>query len=121
MSVKNSHQVKGYQVQVEKLNVGIDFLKKDISHNQRELADKVRVRDGIKKKIESLESKEVLVSEHAMLRYFERVLGHDLEQIKKDIVTDKIKNMLEVTGPSGTFPADGFKVIIKNGKVVSVV
>lgn len=68
----------------------------------------------------------VLVSEHAILRYFERVLGYDLEKIKSVIVPPQTQQQIEHFG-GGTFPISNnnnnlppFKIRVRNNTVVTV-
>lgn len=74
----------------------------------------------IRQEIDSLSEKELVVSEHAMLRYFERVLGYDLEEVKSRIINEKIRNQIETVGNSGTFPNDGFRVRLEKGVAVTI-
>lgn len=64
-----------------------------------------------------------VVSEHAMLRYFERVLGYDLEEIKKQILSEKTIEQIRVLR-SGRFPATHngfhFKLRVKDRVVITV-
>jgi len=69
----------------------------------------------------------VVVSEHAILRYFERVLGYDLEEIKMQIVPQQSQQQIAHFG-GGTFPVNGhpdsghppFKIRVRNNTVVTV-
>lgn len=61
----------------------------------------------------------LVVSEHALLRYFERVLNYDLEEIKKKIVPDTVETAIKTMG-SGTFPTETHKLKVKNGIVVTI-
>ena len=55
----------------------------------------------------------VIVSEHAMLRYIERVLGIDLKEIENRILTDEIKEQYKIIG-SGRFSInDEFRTLIR--------
>jgi chromosome segregation ATPase len=65
-------------------------------------------------------SNELIVSEHAILRYLERVLDMDLEAIKANIVNEKIQAMVTKLG-NGTYPNDGFKLKIVDNVVVTIV
>lgn len=73
----------------------------------------------IQKQINEILS-EVVVSEHAILRYFERVLGYDIEDIKNKILPEEIKPKIkELTNCE--YPVDGFYIVSKNNKIVTVV
>lgn len=83
----------------------------------------LRVQDvkDLENKIGSLSnSKEPIVSEHAILRYLERIGGLDLEEIKNKILTTEIKNIISTLGGNGTYPNEGFKVIMKDNIVTTI-
>lgn len=65
---------------------------------------------------------ELIVSDHAMLRYLERILEIDLKQIEGYILSENIKNMASKLGTSGKFPHEnGFQVVIKNNIVTTII
>ena len=65
---------------------------------------------------------ELIVSDHAMLRYLERVLEIDLKQIEGYILSENIKNMVSKLGTSGKFPYEnGFQVVIKKNIVTTII
>jgi hypothetical protein len=61
------------------------------------------------------------VSDHAFMRYFERVMGFDLEMIKQEILSAPILGFIQVLGGSGSFPNDGYNVVLKDNTVVSII
>jgi hypothetical protein len=63
-------------------------------------------------------SPEPRVSDHALLRYVERVMGIDVEAIRSDILTDGVKAALR-TGATG-ITVNGVKMVAKDGVVVTV-
>ena len=64
-------------------------------------------------------SKEPIVSEHALLRYIERVYGIDLDELRGKILNPQTKEWIEQFG-SGKIPSDGCRLIVKNRVVVTV-
>lgn len=65
----------------------------------------------------------VRVSDHAIVRYFERVLGLDLTDIKNELSSERINCMYSKLG-DGKYPVDqgtGVRAIVVNNTVVSVV
>jgi hypothetical protein len=60
------------------------------------------------------------VTDHAIVRYFERVLGYDIEEIKAKILPDgKAVDNISKLG-NCVYPIDNFKVRIVNCKVITV-
>lgn len=66
------------------------------------------------------ESNNVVVTEHAIVRYFERVLGYDISEIKSHIVPQKTADQIKVC-KTGLFPVNNFKLRVKKGTVVTLV
>ena len=61
------------------------------------------------------------VSEHAIVRYFERVLGFDIETIQDEILTPEILTMMETLGKNGTYPlGEEFRIKVKDNTVVTI-
>jgi predicted nuclease with TOPRIM domain len=81
---------------------------------------------ALKQRRKELEEKfaGVLVSEHAIVRYFERVLGFDIDEIKHQIVNEKTAEQIRVL-KSGLFPGKangtGFRVRVRHGTVTTVI
>lgn len=79
----------------------------------RKLANQER---QLQLEIDKLKAAALVVTEHAIVRYMQRVYDIDLEQIKREILgTEK-----ELKLPNGTYPVNGHKIRVKNGAVVTV-
>lgn len=61
----------------------------------------------------------VVITEHILVRYLERVKGIDMEEIKKEILDDELKKQILTLG-SGKFHRNGFRLIVKNNSIVTV-
>jgi len=59
------------------------------------------------------------VTEHALVRYFERILGYNLEEVKDKILTEEIKERIETIGDGDYFHLDHC-LIVRNGAVVTI-
>lgn len=59
------------------------------------------------------------VSDHAMMRYMERVMGLDIEKIRSEILTDNAKAALKMGATKYT--VNGVKFKAKNGVFVTVI
>ena len=95
MRVKNSHELKQLQTRRDKLRIELGGIEGD----QKELASRwktVRKKlNSIEKQIQGLEQREITISEHALLRYLERVKGINLDELREEILTDKVKSMID--------------------------
>lgn len=63
---------------------------------------------------------EITVSDHAVVRYFGRCLGHDIEEIKNKILPENIKESLKTIGDC-MYPVNGFNIVVRDNKVVTVI
>lgn len=65
--------------------------------------------------------RQLSMSDHAIVRYMERVLGIDIEQITNQVITGDLKTKVNAMG-NGTYGiVEGFKVIIKDNYILTVV
>lgn len=61
----------------------------------------------------------VLVSDHAVIRYMERVIGVDIEAVRDEI---RHKVRLSVAHPTATgILVDGFRYVLADGAVVTII
>lgn len=105
MGAKDNQTLKQLKTQQAKLAGALDALKVEISNLQKDFSAKQKAVQDLQKKINRLEhSTEITVSEHAILRYFERIDNADIEKIKTYILTDKVRKLAEELGPNGTYP-----------------
>lgn len=78
----------------------------------------------LERKLEYLKNQETLtISDHGLVRYLERVLGVDIQQVKDNILTDYIKDLYYKNDCSdGEYPTDlDYKAVIKGGKIVTII
>jgi len=121
MTIKDSTTLKGLETKYKQLETKRNMVIKDAETKQKE-ASKLRKEMGqIKQQIDNLKAKAdgIIVSEHSLLRYIERVLGIDLKEIENKILSDEDKKTVSALG-NCTYPKDGFKLKIKDGTVVTI-
>lgn len=123
MSIDSQVELKSLNTQRKRveteLNLAFDE-QKEIVEKILILKNKLREFDDRIRNLQNRNS-EPIVSEHALLRYIERVMGVDLEEVKNKILTSKLRNCLEKI-PSGSFPDPaGFVVKTKNRTVTTII
>lgn len=119
--MKVDNGLKQLQTKKRTINEEIDVIKTELSINNKKLSQKQKELSEVNEKIKSLSKEDIVISEHAIYRYCERVLEIDIGEIKKILITDKMRTMMETIGTNGTFPNEnGFSVVIKNNIVVTV-
>ena len=121
MSLEKSQEIKGLESQLKIISGRAKAKKQEFISAQKEYNQMIISEKQLKDKIESLEKpKELRVTEHAILRYLERVNKIDLKEIEKAILTPELIKMTEVLGKNGKFPINDFNIVIRDGSVVTV-
>lgn len=74
---------------------------------------------AVSKEIDEM-TREPIVTEHALLRYCERVLNIDMEAIKATILSETTLKQSQTLG-NGKYPVvDGHRAVIKDSCVVTI-
>lgn len=59
------------------------------------------------------------IADHALLRFMERALGFDIDGLREQILTPAVK--AAISAGASCVTVDGFKMIVENNKIVTVV
>jgi len=72
---------------------------------------------------QKLSPKDLIVSEHAILRYLERIEGMDMDRVRKILLDRQIVDCHKKLGNNGEYPSldSTFKVKIKNNVITTVI
>lgn len=99
----------------------ISGLQNEAASLQRKIETERRELSSIDRSINALKErgKDIVISEHAILRYIERVVGMDIEDLKKDILPEMTKLQIKALG-NGVFPAQTHKVRVKDNVVITI-
>jgi len=103
------------ELEKEQLNREFNELqsKKDkLNHQLQKYNDEI-------KQLSSSQNK-FIVSEHALLRYLQRVYELDLSKIEKEILTPETQLKIAEFG-NGTYPGEGFSIKVVDGIVVTII
>ena len=119
--MKDIRKQKQLQTQLNTMTADADALRIEIANKQRMLGQQMKDIERMRLEIDKLRSTDELkVSEHAIVRYFERVKGFDIEQIEAEILSEKVRGFVEKLGGNGTYPNDWHQVVMKNKVVITV-
>ena len=73
----------------------LTVMSSKVSAAQRDLAMKKKELKSYQIELDKLENKvEIGVSDHALVRYMERVMGVDTDALRKEILTEKVVNYI---------------------------
>jgi len=114
--------IKKIREEIKELDKEINKFLIDRASLESKLKAKVDRKNELLEKIESIntQSGHVSLSDHAILRYLERVEKIDVESVRKKILTGQLKEFVATVGNNGKFPIKGGKAIIRNGVIVTV-
>ena len=87
---KIEQEIENYHLQLQNINLDINSKKEQMKKYQMEL-----------KKLKT--SNEIIISEHAILRYIERVMKIDMDKLSSEIISHDFQNTLKNLG-NGTYP-----------------
>ncbi len=123
MGIKQRTELKRLTVLLEKLEGEMEALKMQKVSIGQEIQAKntqvIKVKNELKKL--NKKSDNLIVSEHAILRYLERVKKVDLELLCGEILTKEvIENYMQLG--DGKYPINNeYKVVIKDNVVLTVI
>lgn len=121
MTINDTQKLKSLQVRLSKSLAKLTELEKDKRQITKECDREKSLVIGFEKEIKKLAIVDIVVSEHAVIRFLERAMGFDMEQIKQKILNDNLKDTIKSMG-NGEYPiCEGLRVIVKNGVVLTVV
>lgn len=115
-------QLKRLYSQRRELAAEINILRDETSKASRDRLKRAqREFDQVTRQIATLKQagERVLVTEHAMLRYLQRVKGVDLEAIRREILPESLEKVVKQI-KKGVFPLQTHKVVVKDHVVVTI-
>ena len=123
-------ELKQKQTQLEKVKCEIvaktndtKELSKAMSNIQKQINDLKTKQSGLEKDIKEMTTakQELIVTEHAILRYLERSLCINIEEIKSKIASESVRSQFAILG-SGQYPiVGGLKAVVKGNTIVTVI
>lgn len=118
------HMLKALQVREGDILVELEVLAGGVGNAQRE-ADLRCELHSLQERIAHLQgshgSRQPFVTEHALLRYLERVKGIDLEAIEREILTPERVAMIKSTiSGNCALKVNGMKFVVLDSAVITV-
>jgi hypothetical protein len=114
-----SHEYKSLQVRITKLQAKRNDCFHDLKGHQEALNKMDKDLTRLRNRLEGFSSNPIM-TEHSMLRYFERVLGYNLKELEESIIDENTKKTIRTIG-NGKIEKNGFVLIIKNYSVLTVI
>lgn len=119
--MKEVRKIKGLKSQLKIIEGDAEALKVEVANKQREYSIKKRQIQALRDEIERFEkNQEIKVSEHAIVRYFERVKGYDILEIENEILNEDVLKLIKKLGGNGSYPNKNFSVLIRDFTVTTI-
>ena len=121
MSVKKKENIKSISTRISKLKGKLPSLKDEMKDAQREHQECLKKISDLQFQLQKAEDdqRELEVSEHAIIRYLERVMQIDVDNIRNTIIGEVGK--AHTAMGSGHYPiGNGCRAVIKNKTVVTI-
>lgn len=124
LKIGDHARLKSLQVKRNAAMEAVESVNKAISDLQIQRARALADLDRVDKEIAALHAEKLaqpIVTEHAILRWLERVEGMDIEAVKTRMLTPQVLEYIANLG-TGAFPIgrDNIRLRVKNGTVVTV-
>lgn len=120
-SVATTTELKGLQTQLAQATAKRELLQQEVFNTQKEVHTLTTRIKSLNNRIKQLKENEhePVVSEHAILRYLERVKGVDLDALKHEIMDDKTVENIKFL-KSGKIKRAEYDMVIQDNVVVSI-
>ena len=105
---------------IKNLKDEIEAIKSDVGTKQKELSSKTKIYQSLKQKIASVSTGKPMISDHAIVRYLERVKGVNMTELENEILNENTIGLVKKFEGVGTFPCNGFRIVVKNNVVVTI-
>ena len=120
-AIKNSQSLKQLSSRKVKLEVDIGELQIDKKEISNKLAKALARLAALEIEIDNIVNTEPMVTEHALIRFLERVMQVDLDLVRNKILTKRLLSQIMALG-SGKYEIQGGHFAIVKGKsVISII
>lgn len=122
MSVAVSTELKALQTRQSQADAEVSQIEQESRSIQNRLNQARQRSKVIADQIGKLKAQSagIIVTEHAMLRYIERVIGINMDELRGKVLPESAETVAKAMGGNVRLPVDGHTVVIKNGTVVTV-
>ncbi len=112
---------KNLENKINKLREDNSDLKLEIAAKQREFSHNEKTIIALAKQLDQIKNPaSVLISDHAIVRYLERIKGIDIQLIRQEILSDDLLKIINTLGGNGRYPDKDYKVVMKDNKIITI-
>lgn len=116
--MKEVREIKKIQTRLRKLEGEISDICRFVVEYQQVYENKRQEKEMLIEKIKEMQKGDLKVSEHAMLRYIERVMGIDLVEVETNLMQCMSDDQKKLG--NGVYPCVGFKAVVKENTIITI-
>lgn len=98
----------------------VDSEIQSLKSTVKKILNKIEELEKTKKKIENNKNQKFIVTDHAVLRYYERFLNLETENIREEILYDFNSHSAIMNNGTGKLITDKITYIVKENKIVTL-
>ena len=109
------------KLQLFKEEAEANFILEKVKNIQRDYDKKLQAVNKLKEEIAGLAEVKISISDHALIRYMERVCDIDLDAMRKTITEDEelLRNIKKFHG-EGKFMLNDYTLVVKDYNIVTL-
>lgn len=122
MNIQTASAVKELQTRICKQEAAVNSAREEMDAANKRFGEASGLLGGLRARLKELttEAPQPTVTEHALLRYCERMYGIDLEKVKADILTPATVNKINALKSCKLEIGPGVHIVVKQRVVVTV-
>lgn len=105
---------------LRKIDDELQILKDTQSVQSRRITELTRERSELEKAIRKQKPFGITITDHAIVRYIERVYGLDTEKLKSEIISSALTENTRIIGGSGKHTYNGITFVLEKYKIVTI-
>lgn len=119
LMIKKVETIKGLQTRLTKHSVELKGVNRELMELNSKKQKLLTVVSRLKNEIEDLKDKDIVISEHAILRYIENTNPEYVEEIKKEFMAHK--DSIELIG-NGKYPiSNNMFILVRDNVIITVI
>ncbi len=119
--MKAKYSINSLEAQLKKTTSDLEDLQHQRSQVDQKINNMNRILNEVNYNIRAMKGDGLIVTEHAMIRYLQRVDGLNIEALKERILGEETLKQHKVLG-DGKFPIKGGGlVVIKDNVIVTII
>lgn len=121
MAIQDANQLKGLETKLKNLTKERETHKQLANETQKKLSKINQEMQSINDEIWKLKNKkeDIIVTEHAIIRYIQNIMGIDMDELAKKILPDEVKQRALAMG-DGKYTHNEVTLVVKDGAIVTV-